>query len=437
MKSSSIRLKTAAIACGLSCLAHAGEPPTAPVAAEGGSMFEDFDFCAWLSSKPGTVYKDAGNTWISEVQFFGRYHWTAAYVDGEGTNGQDFSEDYTDVRRFRLGAKIGFLNYFSFKGAVNLANDDRFNGGDLHYGYQDFDESIVTFDAQRAFNVAALDTLTLNYGRFKWHGGLEARTSSNELYTIERSAITNKLHGGHRPTGFTINAVKGPVNTLFGIYSSDEATDFTGADDGNVEGWGGWNDGLMYTAEVICSATDDLRLGWEFLYNDADEIGANEDSLLDYKWASTLSAELAIGDGGVNLEGFYGDNGGSEMHSARNAARRGAFWGFVATPYYWIVPAKLQAVVQYAYAGSEEDQGVRTNSRYVRATNFGGGGNPNITNSGRGNELHTVYAGLNYLVCGDNLKFQLGAEYTSLNTPGRGDGDVDALTYLFGFRTFF
>lgn len=400
-------------------------------------MFEDFDFCAWLSSKPGTVYKDAGNPWISEVQFFGRYHWQAAYIDGEGTNGQDFSEDYTDARRFRLGAKIGFLNYFSYKGAVNLVDDQRFNGGDLHYGYEDFDESVFTFDAQRAFNVSALDVLTVNYGRLKWHGGLEARTSSNELLTVERSAISNKLYGGYRPTGVTINAVKGPVNTLFGIYSSDEASDIAGADDGSVEGWGGWNDGLMYTAEVIYSATDDLRLGWELLYNDADEIGANEDSLLDYKWATTLSAELAIGDGGVNLEGFYGDNGGSEMHSARNAARRGNFWGFVATPYYWIVPAKLQAVVQYAYAGSEEDQGVRTNSRYVRATNFGGGGNPNITNSGRGDELHTVYAGLNYLICGDNLKVQLGAEYSSLNTPGRGDGDVDALTYLFGFRSFF
>ena len=400
-------------------------------------MFEDFDFCAWLSSKPGTVYKDAGNPWISEVQFFGRYHWQAAYIDGEGTNGQDFSEDYTDARRFRLGAKIGFLNYFSYKGAVNLVDDQRLNGGDLHYGYEDFDESVFTFDAQRAFNVSALDVLTVNYGRLKWHGGLEARTSSNELLTVERSAISNKLYGGYRPTGVTINAVKGPVNTLFGIYSSDEASDIAGADDGSVEGWGGWNDGLMYTAEVIYSATDDLRLGWELLYNDADEIGANEDSLLDYKWATTLSAELAIGDGGVNLEGFYGDNGGSEMHSARNAARRGNFWGFVATPYYWIVPAKLQAVVQYAYAGSEEDQGVRTNSRYVRATNFGGGGNPNITNSGRGDELHTVYAGLNYLICGDNLKVQLGAEYSSLNTPGRGDGDVDALTYLFGFRSFF
>jgi hypothetical protein len=191
----------------------------------------------------------------------------------------------------------------------------------------------------------------------------------------------------------------------------------------------------MYNAEVIYSATDDLRFGWEMIYNDADERLANEDSLLDYKWATTLSAEYAMGNGGVNVEGFLGDNGGSEMQAS--AKRQGNFWGFVATPYYWIVPAKLQAVVQYAYAGSEEDEGIRTNSRYVRATNYGGGGKPNVTNGGRGNELHTLYAGLNYLVCGDQLKFQLGAEYSHLNTPKVGDGDVDALTYLFGFRTNF
>ena len=34
-------------------------------------------------------------------------------------------------------------------------------------------------------------------------------------------------------------------------------------------------------------------------------------------------------------------------------------------------------------------------------------------------------------------KVQLGAELTHLETPGAGDGDVDALTYMFGFRTFF
>ena len=434
MKHHTIRLQTLALACGFSSLAYSGEPPTTPAPAESGSMFADFDFCTWLSSKPGTV-KIPKNPVVQSLVFEGRYHWQAAYVDGEGINDQDFSEDYTEARRFRLGAKIGFLNYFSYKGVVNLVDDQRFNGGDLEYDYIDFDESYFTFNALKAFNISDLDTLTLNYGRIKWHGGLEARTSSNALLTVERSAISNKIYQSARPTGLYINAAKGPLNTILGIYSTDEGTDEFGVDSGNVEGWGGWNDSLMYNAEVIYTANDDLRIGWEFLYNDADERLANEDSLLDYRWASTLSAEYSIGAGGINVEGFYGDNGGAEMQA--NAARRGNFWGFVATPYYWIVPAKLQAVVQYAYAGAEEDQGIRMNSRYVRATNYGGGGNPNIVNGGRGDELHTVYAGLNYLICGDNLKVQAGVEYANLTTPNVGDEDVDALTWLVGFRSSF
>ena len=56
MKHHTIRLKTAAVvACGLSSIALAGEPPVEPAPAESGSMFQDFDFCTWLSSKPGTV----------------------------------------------------------------------------------------------------------------------------------------------------------------------------------------------------------------------------------------------------------------------------------------------------------------------------------------------------------------------------------------------
>ena len=431
MKHHSIRLKTAAAVFGLSSIALAGEPPAAP-AAPSGSMFDDFDFCTWLSKKPGTVYKNDDNPWISEINFNGRYHWQAAYVDGEGSFGRNFSEDYTDVRRFRLGAKIKFFNYFAYKGVVNLAEDARRNGGDLDYGYQDFDESFFSFDAASAFNLSGLDKLTFNYGRIKWLAGLESRTSSNELLTVERSAIANKTYGSYRPTGFTVNADKGPISTTFGIYSSDERSDYLGADDGNVEGWAGWNDGLMYSAQVLYTATDDLRFGWDFVYNDADEIGANEDSLLDYKWATTLSAEIAIGQGGINIEGIYGDNGGREMQS--RASRQGGFWGFTATPYYWIVPAKLQAVAQYMYAGSDASEGIRTNSRYVRATNYGGGGNPNAVNGGRGDELHTVYAGLNYLVCGDNLKFQAGVEYATLQA---GLGNIDALTYLFAFRTSF
>ncbi|MFD0894577.1 hypothetical protein KBB96_05845 [Luteolibacter ambystomatis] len=448
MKHHSKTLKTAALLCGLSSAAFAGEPPaqTAP-ASSGDSMFSDFNFCSWLANKPGTVYKDAGNPYLSEVNFFGRFHYNAAYVDGSGTNGKDWNEAYTDVRRFRLGTKIGFLNYFTLKAVANFVEDQRFNGSvlpghrDLEWGYSDFDEATISFDAKKAFSIDQLDKLDLIYGRFKWHGGLEARTSSNEILTVERSAISNKLYDSARPTGFAVNAVKGPWNATVGIYSSDgRNVDLNVGDSignrGNNEFIGGWGDELMYNAEVIYSATEDLRFGFEFLYNGANKstnaIAGMDDNLLPYKWATTLSAEYTFAaNAGVNVEGFYGDNGNIDQHkTAGQYDRRGTFGGVVVTPYYWIIPAKLQLVGQYMYAASEQAQGIRSNSRYFRAADGG------AVNSGRGDELQSVYGGLNWLVCGDNLKFQAGVQYETLNTNA-GDGTADAVTYLFGFRTFF
>jgi hypothetical protein len=447
MKYQATTLKAAAVLCGLSSAALAGEPMAQTASSE--PTAAPFDFCTWLSSKPGTIYKDATNPWISEVNINGRFHYNAAYVDGEGTDGEDWNEAYAEARRFRLGAKIGFLSYFTFKGSVNMVDDLQGNGSvvkdkqDIDWGYQDVDEATVNFDAKKAFGVEQVDGLNLIFGRFKWHGGLEARTSSNELLTVERSALSNKLYDSARPTGVAVNVVKGKWNVLSGIYSSDGS--FPDSDLGesranrnNVEFLGGWNDDILFNAEVIYAATDDLRFGWEFLYNHANRIGNNlesgDDNLLPYKWATTLSAEYTIGQGGVNAEAFLGDNGNIES----NEAREGMFGGLVITPYYWIVPAKLQAVVQYMYAGAEENQGMRANSRYFRgADNGAGAGTEGAVNSGRGDALHTVYTGLNYLICGDNLKLQAGVEYTNLNTPNVGDGDASALTYLIGFRSFF
>lgn len=446
MKYHSTPLKAAVLIGGLSSLAFAGEPPPAP--SDTGSVLNDFNFCDWLSSKPGTVYKDS-NPWLSEVNFFGRFHYNAAYVDGEGTNGQDWNEGYSEARRLRLGTKISFLDYFTLKAVANFVDDQTNNGSaipsarELDWGYQDFDEATLTFDAKRAFQVDQLDKLDLIYGRIKWHGGLEARTSSNELLTVERSAISNKVYDSARPTGFAINAVKGRWNALLGIYSSDGGQFDPALGEGignrpNNEFIGGWNDDLMYNAEVLYTVNDELRLGFEFLYNSANRatnaLPGSDDNLIPYKWATTFSAEYAFAaSAGINAELFYGDNGNIDQRVGPDGSmeRQGGFGGVVVTPYYWIIPAKLQAVGQFMYAASEENQGMRANSRYLRAANSG------ATNSGRGDELISVYGGLNWLICGDNLKLQAGVQYEHLQTPNVGRGEASAVSYLMGFRSYF
>lgn len=55
-------------------------------------------------------------------------------------------------------------------------------------------------------------------------------------------------------------------------------------------------------------------------------------------------------------------------------------------------------------------------------------------NIGYGGQLQTLYTGLNYHICGDNLKITGGIELCALETPS---GNANTMTYLFGFRTYF
>lgn len=389
------------------------------------------DACKWLSSKPGVLYKNADNPWIEEVNFSGRIQWQAAYLSGNDTKGYNFSDDYTDLRRFRLDTRISFLRWFGLRTEWNLAKDfrnstTRFPGNDaIHWGGEDFDVLAVSFDAAKAFNLKELDQLSIAYGRWETYISQEGRVSSKELLTVERSALANKIYEGFRPTGVRVEAAKGPWNAIAAVFSSD-----TNAVGGNVEGIGGWNDGVMYYGLVGYQVNKKLSFALEGMLNEANAL--KEDNLLPYKWTTSLSGVYKADPAGLVVDLILGDNGDAEQGN-KALARQGGFGGLVVTPYYWIVPKTLQGVVQYQFAASEEDQGIRAYSRYFRADH---GPKVNV-NKGYGDEHHELYAGLNWYLCGHNLKVQGGVQYEWLNTPGVGTGDATALTWLLGLRSFF
>jgi hypothetical protein len=383
--------------------ALAGPAATAPVETNTG------DWCSWLQSKPGTLYKNADNPWLQSFQIGGRFQWQAAYVDGSDANNNDFSEADDEFRRVRIESKTEFLQFFSAKVGINVVNDDRRNGNDLDWGYDTFDEALFTFDIKKAFGAGPLDVLSLTYGRHKFNFTEEVHMSSKEIYTVERSAIANKLYGANsRPTGVTLNAALGAWSTTFGVFSGEDDSEFIG----------GWNDGQAYYATIAYQYSDSLRFGLDLVQNDT----SGADDFLGYDWAAAFNTVYEQDRFGLLTTLIAGENNDPA------ANRGGSFHALVVMPWYWIVEDRLQAVFQYQYAGSSESQGIRMNSRYVRAANTA------AINGGRGDELHTLYAGLNYHLCGDNAKIMAGVEYSTLDTPV---GDVDAVTYLVAFRTFF
>jgi phosphate-selective porin len=380
-----------------------------------------FNFCDWLENKPGTLYKNKENPYLQEFQLEGRFQYQAAYLEGSDVNSRDYNETYDEYRRFRLGAKAKFLQYFGAKYQVNLVDDTRFSGGELDWGYSDIDEAYLSFDLGKALGANnPFDEFQLAYGRQKFLLGHEAHASSTKLLTVERSAISNKVYGSYRPTGLTMTATKG--DWIFGgaLYSST-----TDGDDN--EAFNGWQDGVIYYANAGYKVSDQLTLGADLVYNDANR-DQGDDSVMSYLWASSLNAQYDAEKWGIIGDFIYGDNGGSGQGNGGD--RGGDFWGVVVMPYCWLYKDKLQLVGQYYHQGADDAEGVRVNSRYDRASVPSGVD----INSGRGDSQNAFYAGLNYYLCGHNAKLQGGIEYQTMDTP---DGDYDTLTYVIAFRSFF
>ncbi|MCU0749185.1 MAG: OprO/OprP family phosphate-selective porin, partial [Akkermansiaceae bacterium] len=206
--------------------AQAGQETTAPATA---APSNSGDWCDWLQNKPGTLYKNAENPILQYFQIGGRFQYQAAYLDGEDATGRDFNDTYDDYRRVRLESKIDFLKFFSANIKLNMVNDGRPSGNDLDWGYDTFDEAVFSFDIKKAFGAGSLDVLKLNYGRFKFNMTEEVHMSSKEIYTVERSAIANKLYGANnRPTGVTLDAAMGKWSGTVGFFSGEDDSEFIG-----------------------------------------------------------------------------------------------------------------------------------------------------------------------------------------------------------------
>jgi hypothetical protein len=409
MKFRSFALFSFSLACTLP-LARAGDPAATGVSGPPTPTSPSGDWCASLATL-GTLYDHPDHPVLQRFHLGGRFQYQAAFLSGEDVNGREFNDTYDEYRRVRIESKTEFLRFFSATVGANLVADGRRGGGDLDWGYDSFDEAYLRVDLKEAFGAGSLDALTLGYGRYKLKMSREAHQSSKRILTIERSAISNKIYGSARPTGFELAAAKGPWSSILGVYSTEDDSEFVG----------GWNDGIAWYGHLNYRPGDALEFSADAIYNDRE---AAEDDVLGYEWAVSLDATYER-----DRFGMLGSLIGGENNSPA-AARGGHFHGVVAMPWYWLVEEKLQLVFQYQYAGASEDEGIRTNSRYGRARH-----SPGVdVNGGRGDRLHTFYGGLNYYLCGHRAKIMGGVEYAALDTPR---GDVDFTTCTIAFRGYF
>ena len=334
---------------------------------------------------------------VQEVKVFGRVHYQANYSDGESGD-QNFSGDYDELRRLRAGMSIKFLDGFRALGRLNLR--ERGLDDDVTV-FDSWDELYVDYSKS---DVLGFDKASVGYGRYKLLFGGEEHQSSKRIKTIERSAINNRF-GSRRPTGVNINVEKGGAEYMFGVWSTEI----------ELEKWAGWGEDVAYQASAILPVAEG-ELILDFIYAD------NEDTILTpfgYDWAGSVTYTRKFGD--VNV-----------MTNATLADSRLDPYGFVIIPSFFIIDKKLEAAFRYQYAGVSTELGVPTSSgsrglrRVAREEGAGGGA---------GDQYQAFYAGLNYYVAGDNLKFMTGVEYEDIS--GDRDRELTGVTYWAAVRAYF
>ncbi|SRR6056297_121607 len=345
----------------------------------------------------GKVYS-SDDGFVQEVKLFGRVHGQYNYSDGE-LAGEKFSGDRDELRRLRAGMSIKFLDGFSALARWNV-DEQGFKG--TAAVYESWDELYIDYSKN---DVLGFDKASVGYGRYKLLFGGEEHQSSKRIKTIERSAINNRF-GSRRPTGVNINLEKGSVEYIVGVWSTEL----------ELEKWAGWSEDVAYQASAILPAAEG-ELILDFIYAD------NEDKLLtpfNYDWAGSVTYIRKFGDVNVLANATLSEDGNRDPY------------GFVVLPSFFIVDNKLEAAFRYQYAGVSSDLGVprSSGSRGLRRVALA-----ERVGSGNGDEYQAVYAGLNYYVAGDNLKFMTGVEYEDIS--GDPDRELSGVSFWAAVRAYF
>ncbi|MDG1357635.1 MAG: porin [Akkermansiaceae bacterium] len=343
----------------------------------------------------GKFYKNDNASFIQEMKFFGRFQWQAGSVDGDDFSGDSVNDDFTEIRRLRIGTQVKFFNQFKLKVEANLEE-----GGpnDHEFGYDGLDVAELSYSAG---DIMGFEDVALTYGRQKFKFSQEAHTSSKKIKTIERSNISNFFYGSYRPTGLTVSGKKGGVKSTFSVFSTD-------IDDELAQ----WGEGLAYYGNLQFDAAGG-NVNLDLIYNDVD---ADEVDLFSrFEWAASAAYTTEVGAWELMANVLYGESQDGD-----------AAYGVVLMPSTFLIEESLEFVARYQYAGADNDD-LSLTSRYAKRA----GGDI----GDKGNENHTLYAGLNYYLCGNSSKVQVGVEYETMEQE---DGDdADATTLWAAYRMYF
>ncbi|MGC1481619.1 MAG: porin [Chthoniobacterales bacterium] len=389
---------TAVILCGSGAV-QAGSPAVSDVTVfdkdviveetSGLTLEKAFDF---LWGVP-VIYENEDNPYLQKVAFTGRYHgqlW--------GLNSDFGSASGWENRRQRFGGVVEFLETFEAAITFNL----NFDGETTGRFVEDYEDFKVRWRPSKLFN--------LQVGLYKVPITNEWRESSNRIVTIERSnfintAVPNKL-GGILATGEFATGEESGVTYGAGVYSATRDDDWA---------YPTFDGGAVYYSGVGYNFNEHHLVRFD---NGFTSDSPENNAVRPYSYTAALSYEGSFLDGRLGLQ--------SDLVTAIGEDDQPDLFGIIILPTFDLTE-KVQLVGRYQYLVSNEDNGVRLQSRYERRA-------PDLPTTS-GNNYHALYGGMNYYIYKDRLKVMYGMEYSHLELQ-RGGG-FNSLTIVGAVRVWF
>jgi len=314
----------------------------------------------------------------------------------EGRFGQTAVDDRFRLRRARINLTGDFAEQFDFKMEGDFGQSDGTSGNRTAFSATDIWANWHQFPAAQ-----------VKIGQYKAPFGLEQLTPDTTLYTIERTlptgAITPDRQIGVELWGKPLTSIWPEQQDLLTYYAgifNGNGRNITVNDNNNFM-FAGRLELQPFTGKVFGQPSF-LKLGGDVL-NSRDEAGinisqssnllVNDDGSLspfvlpsaDERTAWSVDAWLELGPFDLIGEYLQEHVEGRTVNGVPPAFSNFTTDGFYVTGAYFVVPKKLQAVVQWQYLNPGQ----------------------------KGNDgLYSILAGLNYYIRGDNLKLMVNYIHT-------------------------
>ncbi len=298
--------------------------------------------------------------------------------------------DSLEWRRFRYGFKSTHFDHFTVHSEVDF---DLVDSDPL---YTKLTDTYVGWSKS--------DALEIKLGKQGALFTMDGATSSKQLIRMERSLLsTNLWFPEEYFSGATASGEIGNWVYSTGIFSSDGGKEFGDFEAGSF--------GLLSLGYDFAEATglDKALVRGDFVYNDISGEGIlNTRSLNNIV---SLNATFERGPWGIR----------TDLASACGWDTQSDLVGVAIMPYYRI-SERWQLVTSYNYVSSEGPNGVRFDRYEGRIE------------TGRSDEAHEFYFGVNYYLCEHKLKWQTGVEYTTTEDFANDGGAYDGWGLTSGIR---